>query len=88
MSGNEEKLWNADYLKIWTLNFLVHFSFTLIVPLLPLYLTTTYGASRDTVGMVLAGYSAAFWVAFAINAVGVAFYFISIHSHFERNKLR
>lgn len=57
MSGNEEKLWNADYLKIWTLNFLVHFSFTLIVPLLPLYLTSTYGASRDTVGMVLAGYS-------------------------------
>lgn len=52
-----EKLWNGNYLKIWTLNFLVHFSFTLIVPLLPLYLSRTYGAGRDTIGLVLAGYS-------------------------------
>lgn len=52
-----DKLWNADYVKIWTGNFLIHFSFTLIVPLLPLYLSETFGASKDTIGMVLAGYT-------------------------------
>lgn len=53
----EEKLWNGNYLKVWTVNFLVHFSFTLIVPLLPLYLSDSFGASKDTIGLVLAGYS-------------------------------
>lgn len=52
-----DKLWNSNYLKVWTLNFIIHFSFTLIVPLLPLYLTDTFGAGKDTVGLVLAGYS-------------------------------
>lgn len=52
-----EKLWNANYIKIWTVNFLVHFSFMLIVPLLPLYLSETFGATKDTIGMVLTGYS-------------------------------
>lgn len=53
----QEKLWNANYIKIWTVNFLVHFSFMLIVPLLPLYLSETFGATKDTIGMVLTGYS-------------------------------
>ena len=52
-----EKLWNGNYLKIWTVNFLVHFSFMLIVPLLPLYLSETFGATKDTIGMVLTGYT-------------------------------
>lgn len=52
-----EKLWNSNYIKIWTGNFLVHFSFTLIVPLLPLYLNETFGAGKDTIGLVLAGYT-------------------------------
>lgn len=52
-----EKLWNSNYLKIWTGNFLLNFSFTLIVPLLPLYLSETFGASNDTIGMALAGYT-------------------------------
>lgn len=52
-----ERLWNANYLKVWTSNFLLHFSFTLIVPLLPLYLSETYGAGKDTIGLVLAGYA-------------------------------
>ena len=51
------KLWNANYIKIWTVNFLVHFSFMLIVPLLPLYLNETFGATKDTIGMVLTGYT-------------------------------
>ena len=54
---NMERLWNSNYVKIWTGNFLIHFSFTLIVPLLPLYLNETYGASKDTIGVVLAGYT-------------------------------
>lgn len=52
-----EKLWNSNYIKIWTGNFLVHFSFMLIVPLLPLYLNETFGAGKDTIGLVLAGYA-------------------------------
>lgn len=52
-----EKLWNSNYIKIWTGNFLIHFSFTLIVPLLPLYLSETFGATKDTIGIVLAGYT-------------------------------
>jgi len=53
----QEKLWNANYLKVWILNFIIHFSFTLIVPLLPLYLSETYGATKDMIGLVLAGYT-------------------------------
>ena len=52
-----EKLWNSNYIKIWAINFIIHFAFTLIVPLLPLYLTETFGASKDTIGLVLAGYT-------------------------------
>ena len=51
------KLWNGNYLKIWTGNFLIHFSFTLIVPLLPLYLSERFGADKQTIGLVLAGYT-------------------------------
>ena len=52
-----EKLWNSNYLKVWTGNFLLNFSFTLIVPLLPLYLSEEFGATNDTIGMALAGYT-------------------------------
>lgn len=55
--AHKEKLWNANYLKIWTGNFLIHFSFTLIVPLLPLYLSETFGANKETIGLCLAGYT-------------------------------
>ena len=51
------KLWNSNYLKIWIGNFLIHFSFTLIVPLLPLYLSETFGANKQTIGICLAGYT-------------------------------
>ena len=52
-----DKLWNSNYVKIWLGNFCLHFSFTLIVPLLPLYLSETFGASKDMIGFVLAGYA-------------------------------
>lgn len=54
-----EKLWNANYIKVWLTNFLMNFAFMLIVPLLPLYLADTYGASKDTIGLVLFGYALA-----------------------------
>lgn len=54
---SKPKLWNADYLKVWVGNFLIHFSFTLIVPLLPLYLSETFGANKQTIGLCLAGYT-------------------------------
>lgn len=53
----QERLWNANYVKIWLSNFLMNFAFMLIVPLLPLYLTDTFGASKDTIGLVLFGYA-------------------------------
>lgn len=55
--AEQPKLWNSNYLKIWIGNFLTHFSFTLIVPLLPLYLSETYGANKETIGLCLAGYT-------------------------------
>ena len=53
----QQKLWNSNYLKMWIGNFLIHFSFTLIVPLLPLYLSDTFGANKQTIGLCLAGYT-------------------------------
>lgn len=55
--SSRPRLWNANYLKVWTGNFLIHFSFTLIVPLLPLYLSETFGANKQTIGLCLAGYT-------------------------------
>ena len=57
MADMTDRLWNGNYLKIWTGNFLLNFSFTLIVPLLPLYLSERFGATNDTIGMALAGYT-------------------------------
>lgn len=54
---SSQKLWNTNYLKVWIGNFLIHFSFTLIVPLLPLYLSETFGANKQTIGLCLAGYT-------------------------------
>lgn len=51
------KLWNANYLKAWSINFLINFSFVLIVPLLPVYLNETYGADKHIIGICLAGYN-------------------------------
>lgn len=53
----EHRLWNSNFIKICLGNFLVKFSFTLIVPLLPLYLSETFGAGKDVIGFVLAGYT-------------------------------
>lgn len=54
-----DTLWNANYIKVWLTNFLMNFAFMLIVPLLPLYLADTFGATKDTIGLVLFGYALA-----------------------------
>ena len=53
----KEKLWNSNYTKVWAANFMIFFSFMLVTPLLPLYLSETYQADKDTIGIVLSGYT-------------------------------
>ena len=57
--NSKEKLWNANYIKVMTTNFLLYFAFYLLTPLLPLYLSETFGATKDTLGIVLSGYTVA-----------------------------
>lgn len=51
-----EKLWNRDYLKVMSCNFLLFFAFYLLTPLLPLYLDAEFEADKDLIGIVLSGY--------------------------------
>lgn len=48
---------NVTYCKAWGANFLLYFSFMLLTPLFPVYLSERFGADKDTIGLVLAGYS-------------------------------
>lgn len=52
-----ERLWNTNYIKVMAANFMIYFSFMLLTPLLPIYLHDTFAASKDTIGLVLFGYS-------------------------------
>lgn len=51
------KLFNINYIKVLYANFTIFFSFMLIMPLLPLYLSDTFGADKDIIGIVLSGYT-------------------------------
>lgn len=55
--AKKEKLWNSNYIKVWTANFMLYFSFMLLTPLLPLYLSDTFHADKQTIGIVLSGYT-------------------------------
>ncbi len=55
----KERLWNANYIKVMLTNFMLYFAFYLLTPLLPLYLSETFGASKDVIGIVLSGYTVA-----------------------------
>lgn len=52
-----ERLWNRNYIKVMTANFSLFFAFYLLTPLLPLYLSETFGATKDVIGLVLSGYT-------------------------------
>ncbi len=57
LTYTKEKLWNSNYLKVWGANFMIFFSFMLLTPLLPSYLSDTFGADKQTIGIVLSGYT-------------------------------
>ena len=52
-----ERLWNKNYNKVLAGNFLMFFSFQMLVPLLPIYLSDRFGANKDEIGLILAGYA-------------------------------
>ena len=56
MTTTTDKLWNSDYIKVMITNFLLYFAFFLLTPLLPLYLSEQFGATKDVIGIVLSGY--------------------------------
>lgn len=55
-SKSLERLWNSEYWKVMTANFLLFFAFYLLTPLLPIYLDRQFAADKDTIGIVLSGY--------------------------------
>ena len=52
-----EKLWNKNYCKVMVANFTLFFAFYVLTPLLPLYLSEHFGATKDVIGLVLSGYT-------------------------------
>ena len=56
MEKNKDRLWNKEYIKVMTANFSLFFAFYLLTPLLPIYLSEHFHASKDIIGLVLSGY--------------------------------
>ena len=54
-----EKLWNRNYIKVMTANFMLFFAFYILTPLLPLYMSERFGTSKSMIGIVLSGYTVA-----------------------------
>ena len=52
-----ERLWNRNYCKVMVANFALFFAFYVLTPLLPLYLSEHFGATKDVIGLVLSGYT-------------------------------
>lgn len=57
IDSHKDVLWGGNYLKVWIANFLIYFSFLLLTPLFPLYLSETFNAGKDMIGLVLSGYT-------------------------------
>lgn len=53
----QDKLWNGNYCKVMAANFALFFAFYVLTPLLPLYLSEHFGATKDVIGLVLSGYT-------------------------------
>lgn len=58
-SQTTDKLWNSEYLKVMVVNFSLFFAFYILTPLLPIYLSERFGATKDVIGLVLSGYTIA-----------------------------
>ena len=52
-----ERLWNANFCKVMAANFMLFFAFYVLTPLLPIYLSEHFGATKDVIGLVLSGYT-------------------------------
>ena len=52
-----DRLWNSNYIKVMIANFALFFAFYVLTPLLPLYLSETFSATKDMIGLVLSGYT-------------------------------
>lgn len=52
-----DRLWNSNYIKVWVANFMIFFSFMIVMPLLPLYLSEIFMANKHVIGLVLSGYT-------------------------------
>ena len=52
-----DRLWNRNYIKVMIANFSLFFAFYVLTPLLPLYLSEHFGATKDVIGLVLSGYT-------------------------------
>ncbi len=57
MTIMKERLWNSNYCKVMAANFLLFFAFYILTPLLPLYLSEHFDATKDTIGLILSGYT-------------------------------
>ena len=53
----QQRLWNRNYCKVMVANFSLFFAFYVLTPLLPLYLSEHFGATKDVIGLVLSGYT-------------------------------
>lgn len=53
----ETRLWNRNFILACIGNFLMFFSFYLLVPILPIYLDETFDASKSAIGAILSLYA-------------------------------
>jgi MFS family permease len=54
-----ERLWTFNFVRACLANFLLFFAFYLLIPVFPLYLIDTFGATKSTIGIVLSSYTIA-----------------------------
>lgn len=54
---SQDILWNSNYVKVMINNFAMFFAFYILTPLLPLYLSDNFHATKDVIGLVLSGYT-------------------------------
>ncbi|MCD8185934.1 MAG: MFS transporter [Rikenellaceae bacterium] len=57
MNDNRPALWNKDFILAFASNLLLFFSFYMLIPVLPFYLTQNMGTSNTVAGIVLSLYT-------------------------------
>jgi predicted MFS family arabinose efflux permease len=56
MNQEKEILWNRSFALAWIANFLMGFSFYMLIPTLPFYLSHQFNAGRTMIGVILSAY--------------------------------